>query len=82
MGDDGGDYHYNDTLGEWLDDQRIAKKQSVRKRSLSHEFRSQLQALVNEGNYSNNRTCIIKIKLLPSVFSPKFLIDKCKIWKF
>ena len=61
MGDDGGNYHYNDTLGEWLDDQRIAKKQTVKKLSLSHECRSQLQALVDEGNNSNTKTFIIKI---------------------
>ena len=51
MGDDGGNYHYNDRLGYWLQAQR-RKKSGVGILKLTAEQENLLQVLVHEGEIS------------------------------
>ena len=50
MGENGGNYHYNGTLGRWLHDQRQLKKGKNHTKVTSDRL-AQLQILVDEGKF-------------------------------
>ena len=52
LGVNGGAYHYEENLGNWLNNQRQAKKGQGSRKLLVAE-KAQLQKLVDEGNYNS-----------------------------